>query len=111
MPDKVIKFSELKAAINMIFDHIEQEMGSDSITLKHDYYHDISMFAGDALDIMNDRPCVVIGSLYDDWEFLENMIQDDSACHPMFEKVGNLLRYIASAGYEELYKKTGKERS
>lgn len=104
-PNKVIKFSELKAAINMIFDQLEKDLGVDSIKLKHDYYFDIFMVDAFKLPQAHEEwktPEILLDQLYDDWEFLQNMIKDDSACHPMFEKVAAILRYIASRDFDEL---------
>lgn len=109
-PFKEIEFSELRRAVDMIFDHIENDLKLKKIRLDHDYYADMgldekfeSISGPDVGAGFPDNVELVIGQLYDDWEFLENMIRDDSVCALMFEHVAPLLRYIGYKAQEQAY--------
>ena len=100
-PSKEIELSELKRAIDMIFNHIQNDLKTTKIRLDHDYYASLDVKEKfEVMSVKDDRKFlknfdIGLGQLYDDWDFLESMMQDNSAVTFMFEHVAPLLRYIA----------------
>jgi hypothetical protein len=92
--DKVIKFRDLRKAINNIFDHLETDLKMEDIKLEHDYHNDVML--SDKFVITDKAPDMGIGQLYDDWEFLEKILDDrEGSVSLMFDHVAPILRYIA----------------
>lgn len=109
-PFKEIEFSELRWAIDMIFDQIENDLKLKKIRLDHDYYADMGLdekfeciSSPDVGAGFPDNVELVIGQLYEDWEFLESMMRNDTAVELMFEHVAPLLRYIGYQARDQAY--------
>ena len=107
-PAKEIELSELKRAIDMIFNHIENGLKLKKIRLDHDYYADMDLqeqfeILSNSGNVPLENIEIGVGQLYDDWEFLENMMRDDSAVALMFEHVAPILRYIGYKAQEQAY--------
>ena len=92
---KVISIEDLKSIINLILTHITDDLKISHLELTEDCYWEILEKNLYAID--GDRPPNVIGSLSDDWEFLEPLLTDrDQAISLMLAHVAPLLRYIAN---------------
>jgi hypothetical protein len=92
--DLEIKFSDLRKIINSIFDHIEQDLKISSVHIEEDDYWDI--FTEDLYNPLKDPAELGLGKLYDDWDFLKNMLSRprEEAVSLMMIHVAPLLRYI-----------------
>jgi len=91
---KEIKLCALRSVINTIFDHIEQDLNINMIDLQHDYYNDLTL--NEVFEINDKSPDHVMGQLYDDWEFLEKLLNDrEGSVSLMLDHVAPILRYIA----------------
>jgi len=91
--DLEIKIADLREVTNRIFEHIEKDLKLDVVRLTEDYYWDVP---SDRLYDMANRPAELdTGQLYDDWEFLSHILQDeDQAVSLMLIHLAPLLRYI-----------------
>jgi hypothetical protein len=91
--DLKIEISDLRKIINSIFDHIEQDLKISSVHIGEDYYWNIS--TEELYNALKDPTNLNIGQLYDDWEFLKNILEDkNQAVSLMMIHVAPLLRYI-----------------
>lgn len=89
-----IKLDELRQIINVIFDHIKEDLKVEDCPLTENYYWDLS---GDSLyAIGNDAEPPSVGSLQDDWDFLKPLLLQDrnQAVSLMLIHAAPLLRYI-----------------
>ena len=69
-----VNLSDLRRKINLIFDHIEIDLGITQITLdQEDYWH---AMPPEKYDVRHEIKDLGIGKLSDDWEFLCNMTDD-----------------------------------
>jgi hypothetical protein len=91
--DVEIKLSELRLVINRILDHIEHDLGRESVKLDQDNYWDVADV--ERYDFTKSPENFGHGQLYDDWEFLSSILKDkDQAVALMLLHVAPLLRYI-----------------
>lgn len=90
-----IKVSELRAIIDSILSHVENDLRLDEIELSEDYYWNIP---DEALYSVGQNPSeLTVGSLCDDLEFLRPLLKDkEQAFSLMLIHVAPLLRYIAT---------------
>jgi hypothetical protein len=87
-----IDIFRLRQIVNLIFDHIETDLGVHTITLEQDdYWHAASP---DKFNVLA-QPALGIGKLSDDWEFL-GTIGDDrrEAVALMLTHAAPLLEYL-----------------
>ena len=93
----------------MIFNHLENDLKLKRIRLDHDYYahmdieekFEVMRSASDSEFLKNFD--ISLGQLYEDWEFLESMMRNDSTVALMFEYVAPILRYIGYKALEQAY--------
>jgi len=87
-----VEIDELKKHIITLLDHVKAVHGG-SVSLDEDYYWNIDE---ESLYKVTEDPetLSMIGSLYEDWEFLRETNEDDPAL--MLLKVAPLLRYIGN---------------
>ena len=87
-----IEINDLRQVANRIFDHIQKDLKIDKVRIDQDYW-DIPK---DKLyDPTKDPSDLVLGQLYDDWEFLSSILSDkEQAVSLMFVHLAPLLRYI-----------------
>jgi len=92
--DKFINIEELRTALNMIFDHIKEDLKIENCPLTENYYWDISDDSLYAVDKDVEPPSV--GSLQDDFEFIETMLSQgrNQAVSLMLIHAAPLLRYL-----------------
>jgi hypothetical protein len=89
----VVSIGELKAVVNLILDHMIQDLKVDSVAIENEFYWDMDRKY--LYDVHNKTPVLDIGSLHDDWEFLAKMGSDRrDAARLMLVHVAPLLRYI-----------------
>lgn len=88
-----IPIGELKAVVTLILDHIIDDLKIESVQLDEDYYWDLDT---DLYAILNEKPGLSIGSLADDWFFLDRMDKNSrqKAVSIMLMHVAPLLRYV-----------------
>ena len=91
-----IDISELRKVIDLIFESVQEGRPDGVINLEQDYYwepfHEKIYNVSEALDPKS----FSMGSLVDDWQFLQKVLGDESmAVQPMFMHVYPLLRYLA----------------
>jgi hypothetical protein len=90
-----IKVDDLKTVIDAIFAHLKDDLGIDEIALTKDYYWDVPESSLYSVD--RDMEAPTIGSLFDDLEFLNPLLQNrEQAVSLMLLHVAPLLRYIAN---------------
>jgi hypothetical protein len=90
---KSINLRELQQATNRLFDHIIKTRGVESIELRQNFYW--STPTEQFYDVKNDPKQLDVGSLYDDWEFVQSLTRDET--EPVafqLTEVAPLLRYI-----------------
>jgi hypothetical protein len=88
-----INLRELQQATNRLFDHIIKTKGVECVELRQNFYWSVP--AEQLYDVKNDLKQPDVGSLYDDWEFVQSLTQD--ATEPVafqLTEVAPLLRYI-----------------
>lgn len=91
----VIKVEELQSIINSILAHIRDDLGISEVELTEDCYWEIPEKALYSVD--QDQRELVVGSLFDDLEFLTPLLTDrDQAVSLMLLHVAPLLRYIGT---------------
>jgi len=93
-----IDVEELRNAVNVLLDHLRDE-GVHEIELQKDYYWE--MDAKKLYDVATDPSDFSIGSLFDDWESVQQLAAGKS--EPvvlLLLKVAPLLRYIGDAAVE-----------
>lgn len=88
-----IEINDLRQVANRIFDHIQKDLKIDKVRIEQDYYWDIPK---DKLyDPTKDPSDLVLGQLYDDWDFLSSILADkEQAVSLMLIHLAPLLRYI-----------------
>jgi hypothetical protein len=100
MADK-INLEELQIITNKIFDHIIKTRNVKSIDLVKNYYLEID--SEDLYDIATKPSEFTIGSLKDNWEFLSELLNQESipVAYQLTE-LAPLLNYIGEALAKEL---------
>ena len=90
---KEINLVQLQAAINQILDYLTKQKGVQAVALEKDMYWNVPT---DALYFVDKQPSELdIGSLYDDWEFVQaNTIGASEAVPLQLTEIATLLRYI-----------------
>jgi len=68
-----VKLAELRAIVNLIFDHIQTDLKIESIPLEQDMYWEVP--DKQRLEMMAPPSDLHIGQLYDDWEFLQPFLK------------------------------------
>ena len=93
-----VKLSELREVIGKIFDHIEKDLGIETIDLWDNYYFSLGLEetfkdVGTPIDVNE----IGVGDLIDDWEFLKPRLKEDRemAVSLLFIHVSPLLKFIA----------------
>lgn len=92
---RVIDVQKLKLITNMILDRMINKLEIHEVNIEYDkdYYWDL--YAEDIFKVKEDQPKLGIGRLADDWEFLQNILEErDNAVSLMLIHVAPLLRYI-----------------
>jgi hypothetical protein len=90
---KSINLRELQQATNRLFDHIIKTKGVESVELRQNFYW--STPTDQFYDVKNNPAQLDIGSLYDDWEFVQSLTRGEA--EPVafqLTEVAPLLRYI-----------------
>jgi hypothetical protein len=87
-----VDITRLRQIVNLIFDHIETDLGVTKITLdQDDYWHALSPEKFNVLA----QPALGIGKLSDDWEFLSATSNDRrEAVALMLTHAAPLLEYL-----------------
>ena len=88
-----INLRELQQATNRLFDHIIKTRGVENVELRQNFYWTVP--TEQLYDVKNDLKQPDVGSLYDDWEFVQSLTQDTT--EPVafqLTEVAPLLRYI-----------------
>ncbi len=95
MPVNELKTSDLRLAVNMLIDHLENDLNIKAIKLDKDFYWDALPEDFFKTDI---KPQLTMGSLKDDIEFLQSMISNSGSEYApslMFMHVAPLMLYIS----------------
>ena len=71
-----VKVSELRIVVDRILEHIEQDLGVDSVPLTQDDYW--TVLSKDRFDFTKSPDTCGLGKLHDDWEFLQPLLRDKS---------------------------------
>lgn len=91
---KLLDVAELRAVVNSIFLHIENDLGAKEVELTEDYYWNIAdevLYMGD-----NIEGELTVGSLHADLDFLHPLVNDKAQAFPlMLIHVAPLLRFMA----------------
>ncbi|MGI8966436.1 MAG: hypothetical protein ACR2H1_10180 [Limisphaerales bacterium] len=90
-----INVEEIQSAINALLNNLRAS-GIREVELKKDYYWEID--SDKIYDVATDPSDLSIGSLFDDWESIQELASGKS--EPVFlliDKVSPLLRYIVLA--------------
>ena len=91
---KTISLKDLEKIVCLIFKNLESELMNDNVELDHDFYYHIPL--DETYKISEGDPEVLVGQLYDDWDFLESILEDnEQGVSLMLDHVAPLLRYIA----------------
>lgn len=91
---KTVSLRDLEKVIRLILKNSQRELMSDGVKLEHDFYYHVAL--DEAFKISSKEPEVVVGQLYDDWDFLEKILEDEElGVSLMLDHVAPLLRYIA----------------
>ena len=89
-----IDVGKLRLITESIFDHIETDLGVESVALDEDYYWVVPDTALYSVD--KSPPQLDIGQLSEDLSFLEDLPKDrEQAVSLMFLHLAPLLRYLA----------------
>jgi hypothetical protein len=89
-----VRIDDLRCVVNLILDHMKFDLGLESCPITKDLYYEID---GDALyAVGDDVGALSVGSLRDDWEFLQPLLTQDRqmAVSLMLIHVAPLLRYL-----------------
>lgn len=90
---KSFSLHDLEKIIHIILNNVRSELSSEFVQLNHDYYQDIDL--ENFFDVSCNETEFLIGQLYDDWEFLQRILKDNTeGTFLMLEHVVPLLRYI-----------------
>lgn len=89
-----ISIEDLKNSIDVILDHITNDLGINKIELDQDFYWQIPE---DSLHLLDQKPeNLTMGSLIDDRDFLQTVLSDkECGLSLMLLHVAPLLRYVA----------------
>jgi len=90
-----VSLEELRKIINSIFDHIIHDLSVPVVSLdtSKNLYWNIP--SNELFDVGNIPSEIDIGSLYDDWEFLQSVLKSsDNGVALMLLHVAPILRYI-----------------
>ena len=89
-----MSISDLRAAIDRILAHVEDDLGVKSIKLEHDYYWKIS---DEQVFSMEREPSSVnVGSLFEDIENLKKVLEGDVHVQSiMLRYAAPLLHYVS----------------
>ena len=93
-----IKLSELREVIGKIFDHIEHDLGIETIDLWDNYYYSLGLEETfKEVGIPPNVDEIGIGDLIDDWDYLKPLLSEDRemAVSLLFMHVSPLLKLIA----------------
>lgn len=91
----VVSVVELRKCINAVFDHLEANLGLESLQLSEDLYWDIS--EKEVYDFSRRPEDLVVGSLSDDWELLQAIRRDpENATALSLIHIYPLLRFMAT---------------
>lgn len=88
----VIKVSDLRKVVDLVFDHIEQDLKISSVPIEEDYYWNIP--TAELFDALKDPANLDMGQLYADWEFLTKLETKEDSPSLMLIHLAPLLRYI-----------------
>lgn len=89
-----VEIRRLRACIDRVLDHIEQDLGISTVELNDAYYWEVPDSSLHQVD--REAPRLDIGNLHDDWEFLRQVADDgDQAVSLMLIHAAPLLRYLA----------------
>src|SRR5262249_1488681 len=91
-PLPTISISKLKAAVNLILDHMVDDLKIEHLQLDQDFYWHI-LDKEHLYSLRDEAPGLGIGSLADDWDFLVKMDREQ-AISLMLTHVAPLLRYV-----------------
>ena len=95
MVNKIIKIEELKSILDLILTHITDDLGIKNIELTEDCYWELPEKSLYSMDY--DQREIIVGSLFDDAEFLVPILADRSqAVSLMLLHVAPLLRYMGA---------------
>ena len=90
-----IKVEDIKAIVDAILTHIQDDLGINEVELTECFYWEIS--EKDLYSMDQGQREIVVGSLFDDLEFLTPLLSDrDQAVSLMLLHVAPLLRYIGT---------------
>jgi len=90
-----VSLNDLEEIVSRIFQNIKKAYNQDVVNLNRDYYYTISL-EEKYPETVGDLPDVLMGQLYDDWEFLQRILSNSDEGSPlMLDHVAPLLRYIA----------------
>ncbi len=97
-----IDMLEFKKTIDILFDHIIKTRGIKAFELKEDYYWSV---AYQNIYDPGETPEPTLGSLYEDWEFLSEVLKEDGEpliC--LLWKLAPLIQYLGDLGeYSDSY--------
>ncbi len=104
--DYKIELEQLQTITNKIFDHIIRTRNIKSISLDVNYYWEI--VSKELYDIDSNPSEFTIGSLKDNWEFLSDLLNQESIpVAYQFTELAPLLNYIGEILAKELAKYGG----
>jgi hypothetical protein len=90
--DLEINIEDIRKVINLILDHIENDLKISKVRIEEDYYW--NMDKNHIYNVLEEPKESSIGQLYHDWEFLLHINSKDDAVSLMLIHVAPLLRYI-----------------
>jgi hypothetical protein len=88
-----IRISDMRLAVNRILDHIENDLGQETVVLDQDSYWDVA--DDERYNFTKIPENFGHGQLQDDWQFLSSILEDkDQAVALMLIHAAPLLRRI-----------------
>ncbi len=91
---KVVGIRRLRAAVDRVLEHIEQDLGISKLGLDDAYYWEVA--DSSVFQVDRKEPRLDIGDLHDDWGFLRRVLDGgEQAVSLVLIHVAPLLRYLA----------------
>ena len=93
--ESYIHISELRNIANAIFNHMENQLEIEQVSLGKDYYWCLS--DDQRYNMLAEPEDHLVGQLFDDWDFIKPIADDPSLATPLcLVHLAPLLEYLAT---------------
>lgn len=91
----IIQTKDLRRILDAVFENIENSLGIKEICLKEDMYWAVPY--DKKYDVPNEPGELMLGQLFDDWDLLRHVREDESLATPMnLMHLAPILEYMAT---------------